>query len=363
MTSKQLTITLAAGGTGGHIFPAESLAAELIKQGHRVVLVTDRRYQKHHSTPAALEVIAINSGSSGGGITNKVKALIKICLGVVQARKILKQLKPDVVVGFGGYPSFPTMLAANFLGLRTIIHEQNSVLGRVNRILARNVNVIATSFEEVLGISDSDRKKVVLTGNPVRPAIVSLKDFPYPGLGKDEHVHLLVTGGSQGATVFSEVVPQAILSLPEQIRARIRVDQQCRAADIENVKKIYDEAGINADLATFFEDMPSRLAAAHLVIARAGASTIAELCVAGKPSILVPYMYAMDDHQTANAKAVEKRGAAVLVGQKDVTPEILAAHIKKFVENPDSLKQMAVNAFDLWQAEAVGKLAKIVASG
>ncbi|MCE3233377.1 MAG: murG [Rickettsiaceae bacterium] len=355
------TIALAAGGTGGHIFPAESLAAELLKQDHRVILVTDKRYQKHHSTPENLEVMTISSGSSAGGVVRKILALVHIFIGTMQARKILKQLKPEAVVGFGGYPSLPTMIAAVFMKLRTIIHEQNSVLGRVNKILASRVDVIATSFEEVLGIQDTDRHKIVLTGNPVRPAICALRDFPYPGLNKDEHLHILVTGGSQGATVFSEVVPQAIVSLPENVRKRIRIDQQCRKADIDNVRKIYAGAGINVDLATFFEDMPARLAAAHLIIARAGASTIAELTVAGKPSILVPYMHAMDDHQTANARAIEKRNGTILIGQKVVTPEILAAQIVKFIENPESLKKMAINAFDLGRVDAVERLAGVVA--
>jgi UDP-N-acetylglucosamine--N-acetylmuramyl-(pentapeptide) pyrophosphoryl-undecaprenol N-acetylglucosamine transferase len=360
MTSKRLTVVLASGGTGGHIFPAEALAAELIKQNHKVILLSDKRYQKHHSTPEALEVININSASLGGGIVNKLRSVIHICLGIIQAKKILKKLKPDVVVGFGGYPSFPTMIAATSLKLRTVIHEQNSVLGRVNRMLSGNVSVIATSFSEVHGIRPADEKKVILVGIPVRPAIVAIKDFPYPGIDPEGHLQLLVTGGSQGASVFSEVVPQAILLLPEEIRKRIRIDQQCRKDDIENVRKIYDEAGINAYLVTFFEDMPSRFASAHLVIARSGASTIAELTVSGRPSILVPYMFAMDDHQTANALAVEKHGAAIVVGQKVLTPEILAAHIKGFIENPDSLKQMAINAFDIGNADAVERLAKVV---
>jgi UDP-N-acetylglucosamine--N-acetylmuramyl-(pentapeptide) pyrophosphoryl-undecaprenol N-acetylglucosamine transferase len=354
------TIALAAGGTGGHIFPAEALAAELLKQNHRVVLITDKRYVKHHSTPEQLEILTINSASTGGGVVGKLKSVIKICLGIAQARKILRKLKPDSVVGFGGYPSFPTMIAANSLRLRTIIHEQNSVLGRVNRLLAPSASVIATSFEEVFGVRTSDSKKIVLTGNPVRHAICSLREFAYPAFEKEEHLHILVTGGSQGATVFSEVVPQAIISLPPEIKNRIRIDQQCRKTDIDNVKAIYEQAGINADLATFFEDMPSRLAAAHLVIARAGASTIAELTIAGKPAILVPYMHAMDDHQTSNALAMEKYHAAILLEQKSITPELIAEHIRRFVEKPDYLKQMAVNSFDLGREGAVEKLAGVV---
>jgi UDP-N-acetylglucosamine--N-acetylmuramyl-(pentapeptide) pyrophosphoryl-undecaprenol N-acetylglucosamine transferase len=357
---KTLTIVLASGGTGGHIFPAESLAAELIKQNHKVVLITDTRYKKHDSTPSELIIENINSGGSKGGIKSKLLSIIKICFGILESRKILQTLQPDVVVGFGGYPSLPTMIAAITLKLKTIIHEQNSVLGRVNKMLTPYVGVIATAFEEVKFIKSRDAHKVKLTGNPVRPAIRAMKDFPYPGLKKNENLHLLITGGSQGATVFSEVVPAAILSLPEEIRTRLRIDQQCRAADIENVKKIYSEANVNVDLATFFEDMPSRLAAAHLIIARSGASTIAEITVIGKPAILIPYMHAMDDHQTANAMAIQKNGAALVIPQERFTPEILAASIKGFIENPESLKEMAVNALALGKEDAVEKLAEIV---
>lgn len=360
--NRKLKIILAAGGTGGHIFPAEALAFELVAAGHEVKMLSDKRYRSHSHTPDSMEIITVNSASLSGGLTAKLHAVNAIALGFIKARRILKKEKPDVVVGFGGYPSFPTMLAAISLRKKTVIHEQNACIGRVNKILAPMVNKIATSFSVVNGIREADNKKVTVTGNPVRPGVNPVRDMPYNGLQEGEGLHLLVTGGSQGAKIFSEIVPKAIELLPENIRTHLRVDQQCRPEDIENVKAFYEKAGINADLATFFEDMPARLAAAHVIICRAGASTIAELTIAGKPAILVPYMYAMDDHQTANAQAMEKYGAACVIKQQNFTPEILARTILELIESPETLKKMAINAFEEGRVDAAKDLMKLVVS-
>ena len=358
--SEKLKVILAAGGTGGHIFPAESLAAELLKKDHVVMLLSDKRYRKYSHSPAQMEVKKIPSASLSGGIITKIKAVFSILLGFIAARKILKEEKADVVVGFGGYPSFPTVLAAISLGVKTVIHEQNSVLGRVNKLLAPRVGAIATSFEKVSGVAKDDKSKVVFTGNPVRPEISALKDLPYPALKKGDALHILVIGGSQGASVFSEVVPHAILSLPKEILEHVRIDQQCRQEDLLAVREIYEKAGVNAELATFFDDMPARLASAHLVVARSGASTISELTLAGKPSILVPYKHAMDDHQTANAVSLEKAGASIVVAQDDFNPDFLKNAIEEFVENPDKLSDMAVRARESGKENAVKDLAKLV---
>lgn len=354
------TIVLAAGGTGGHIFPAESLAAEVLGHGHTAVLVTDVRYKKRADTPEAMQVKTISAASPGSGVVGKCKALPGIALGFLQARKLLKLLRPSVVVGFGGYPSFPTMLAAKTLGLPMVIHEQNAVLGRVNRVIAPWTQVVATSFHSIAAIREEDRRKIVFTGNPVRQAIRAVSDLPYPVLNTGEHLQILVTGGSQGAAIFSDLVPEAIISLPDELRGRIRIDQQCRAEDIERVRQAYKEAGVNANLATFFEDMPTRLAAAHLVIARAGASTVAELCVAGRPAILIPYMYAMDDHQTANARALAEKGAAFVLHQKEVVADDIARKIKDCLLNADMLEKMAASILSEGVPDATQRLAQAV---
>lgn len=357
------TIVLAAGGTGGHIFPAEALAGELLRQGRRVVLVTDRRYQKHQSTPEAMEVRRIAAASPSGNPVKKVLALLALAQGVLEAFWLLYRLKPEVVVGFGGYPSFPTVLAATVLGIRTIVHEQNSVLGRVNRGLASRVNIIATSFSQVKGVSKDQESKLRVTGNPVRSSILALKDRPYPGMKEGGLIEILVVGGSLGASVFSDIVPPAIIALPESLKKRIRLYQQCRKEDIERVRIQYENAGVQANLATFFEDMPFLLSAAHLVIGRAGASTIFELTVAGKPSILVPYMHAMDDHQTSNATELQKSGAAVVIPQISFTSTALQSTLQDLLENPGKLANMAISARRLGQPEALDNMVKLVVQG
>ncbi|MBY0407358.1 MAG: undecaprenyldiphospho-muramoylpentapeptide beta-N-acetylglucosaminyltransferase [Rickettsiales bacterium] len=354
-------IILAAGGTGGHIFPAEALAEVLMARGERVVLVTDSRFAQFKTGALSrVEIRTIRAGGTDGTFYKKVKNGICLGLGIWQARGILKQLKPKVVVGFGGYPSFPTVFAAPWLNVPSVIHEQNSVLGRANRLLASRVTTIATSFPDTQMLSEQDAAKVTLTGNPVRTSIRALKDVPYASIAQDGKMQVLVTGGSLGATVFSEVVPQAIAKLPAALRARIRIDQQCREADIDDVRQQYLAMGVNVDLASFFVDLPARLASSHLVIARSGASTVSELAAAGRPAILVPLPSAMDNHQYYNGAALEAVGGGWVMTQDGFTADSLAARLEAFLTAPATLSKAAENAKLLGSPDAAEKLAALV---
>lgn len=353
------TIVLAAGGTGGHIFPAQALAEELTARGYHVVLVTDKRFEKYLTAFSGVDIRIIRSGSMSGGILQRALNIGNIVTGIVQARRFLKQIKPVAVVGFGGYPSFPTMVAAATLRLYTVLHEQNSVLGRTNRVLARRVSRIATSFAHTSHVPEEAQDKLVFTGNPVRLGIRALHDVPYPELSEDGKIYLLIMGGSQGAAVFSRIVPEAIRLLPPALRSRLRLDQQCRPADIAAVREAYAEMGVNANCATFFRDVPARLASAHLVIGRAGASTVAELLVAGRPAILVPYPQAMDDHQRYNANTIEDAGGGWLMPEEGFTVEALSDKLEHFLNLPSALEKAAKNARSAGHPEAARLLARL----
>ncbi len=358
--AKSHTIVLASGGTGGHIFPAEALAEALRERGWRVELITDRRFENYGGALKNHPYHILRSSIVGGGFVKKLRGVVNLTLSYFQARALLAKIRPEAVVGFGGYPSFPTMLAAVHKKFPTVIHEQNSLLGRANYVLARKVNAIATSFPEVSGIEESDMPKVMLIGNPVRPAVKALRNMEYPRFTDAGVLKILVTGGSQGASVFGRVLPEALKLLSEEKRRRIRIDQQCRPADIEEVRKAYAEMGASADLATFFNDIPARLATSHLVIARAGASTIAELAVAGRPAVLVPYPHAKDDHQTANANALEDAGGGWLMPEEAFTPAALAAKLESFLALPDTLNEAAAKARSVGNPDADVKLAEVV---
>ncbi len=352
------SILLAAGGTGGHIFPAIAVAEELIARGHTVALATDARGTGLGSSLAGVDVHRISASGVSGGLMAKVSAAVSIGVGVLQARRLFRKLRPGCVIGFGGYPSVPTMIAATSRGLPTIIHEQNAVLGRANRLVSKRVTVIATSFKETSGIAVTSDDNVVLTGNPVRAAFSAVRQQAYPPIGPNgEGVKILVMGGSQGATVLSEVVPRALKEMPETLRRRFAITQQCRAEDIENVRRIYAEAGVSADLATFFDNVPDRMAGAHIVITRAGASTMAELAEAGRPAILVPYPHATDDHQTANARAVEATGAGWLIPQDGFTPDALTMRLESFVNLQNILIDAAKCAHEFGSMSAAAGLA------
>lgn len=358
--TSQKTVVLAAGGTGGHLFPAQALAEELLSRGVRVVLVTDRRFANYTQSFTGVDIRMIRSASLGGGLKDRLLTLCHIAVGILQARRILKELKPVAVVGFGGYPSFPTMAAATWLRLYSLIHEQNSVLGRANRVLAGWVSKIATSFEKTSHVPADAENKIIFTGNPVRAGIRALHDIPYPTVAAEGAIQVLVMGGSQGATVFSRVVPAALRLLTPSQRSRILLDQQCREADMAEVRQAYAEMGYPANLATFFTDVPQRMARAHLVISRSGASTVAELLVAGRPGILVPYPRAMDDHQTYNANTVEDAGGGWLMPEEGFTPEALSGKLEQFLALPSILEEAAAKARSAGHPQAAAQLAALV---
>ena len=355
-------IVLAAGGTGGHVFPAEALAAELQDRGYRLALITDKRGGGYGGALGDLETHHVRAGGiAGKRLTARLESVIKLGFGTLQARSLLGRLKPGAVVGFGGYASVPTMVAATWSDCRTAIHEQNAILGRTNRLLAARVGRIATSFDATKGLPDGAEDKVVQTGMPVRTAFTAVGSTPYPPLAGDAPLNILITGGSQGARALSDVVPSALARLEDGFKARLNVIQQCRAEDLDRVRDAYDTAGIKAELASFFGDIPERLAAAHLLIARAGASTVAEMTAVGRPAILVPYPHATDDHQSANAHAVDAVGAGWLMAEDVFTPERLAERIHSLFAQPVHLERAAAAAKRVGRADAAARLADLVA--
>ena len=353
-------IVIAAGGTGGHFFPAEALAAALIARGRRIALMTDARSGGLNSTVfAGRETYTLSgAGIAGRGTVKAARAGILLAAGVFQARVILGRIGAAAVVGFGGYPTVAPVLAAKLMKHRPalILHEQNAVLGRANRFLSPRADMLALSFEHTGRVPETATTQ--FTGNPVRPAIAAVANQPYPPAGTD--LHLLVLGGSLGARVFSDIVPAAVTALPEALRGRIRVTQQCRAEDIDRVRAAYLAAGIRAELSSFFPDVAQRLGSAHLVIARAGASTIAELAVVGRPSILVPLPSAIDDHQTANARALAAAGAAWPMPQPEFTPAALTAQLARLLADPAGLAAAAAAARTQASADAADRLATLV---
>ena len=353
-------IMLAAGGTGGHMFPAEALARVLLSRGLTVALVTDLRGQAFGDALPEVAVHRIRADTPTRGTIGRVRAVGALAIGYFQARRLLRRMRPAAVVGFGGYPSVPTVMAASGLGRKVIVHEQNAVLGRANRLLAPRAAAVATSFPAVKGLRSTDRSKALLVGNPVRPGIAEIGVSPYPPPDDDGPLRLLVLGGSQGAHVFAGAVPAALARLPLALRQRLAVSQQCRAEDLEAVDLAYANTAIQPDLSSFFRDVPQRLAAAHLVIARAGASTLAELAAAGRPAILVPYPYATDDHQTANAAALAEAGGAWLLGQPDLSAEALSERIQVLFKQPEILARAAAAARGFARVDAAERLADAV---
>jgi UDP-N-acetylglucosamine--N-acetylmuramyl-(pentapeptide) pyrophosphoryl-undecaprenol N-acetylglucosamine transferase len=362
MSAAPRTIVLATGGTGGHIFPAQALAGGLRTHGYRIAVVTDRRAKAMGGSLGDADVFRISgAGVSGRSVLNRISAVFQLGVGYLQARRILRKLRPAVAVGFGSYASLPTMLAAAHLSIPTVIHEQNAILGRSNRLLAPRVTRIATAFETVMGVRPEDRDKTAWTGNPVRAAVLAIADRAYPSIEGDGAINILVFGGSLGASIFSEVVPETIAALPENLRSRIRLVQQCRAEDIERVRHVYAARNIDAELAPFFEDMPDRLAAAHLVIARSGASTIAELTAAGRPAILVPFQHATDDHQTKNAQGLCDAGGGWLIPQSTFDRDSLTARLTALLANTKMLRTAAACAGRIGARDATEKLTGLVA--
>ncbi len=355
---------LCAGGTGGHVFPAEALAGLLLDRGWRLALMTDRRGHAYGGTLGQLQTWPLAAGGlSGVGLVSKARGLVELGIGYWQAHRLLKQQRPDVVVGFGGYASVPGVMAACSLGLPTLIHEQNAVLGRANRLLAGSVNRLATSYPDVRYVKPKwqHKGKVVLVGTPVRPAVLALRDQPYQAPTADGPINLLIIGGSQGAQVFSTVIPQALVALPPSLKARLRVAQQCRPETLDAVRAAYADSGIHEiTLQPFFDDVPQRMVDCHLLIARSGASTMAEITTLGRPSLLVPLPSAIDNHQMANADNLAAVGGADLMPQSVFTPEALTAYLVGRFDNPAALSAMASAAAQSALPDAAARLADAV---
>ncbi len=354
-------IVLAAGGTGGHIFPAQALAVELANRNYRLAVISDRRGDFWKESIKGIETYHIRAGGiSGKSFLERLRSFFELAIGVFQARKILKRLKPKAVIGFGGYASVPTMLAASFGGYPTAIHEQNAILGKANSLLAKRVMYIATSFEETEGLPKLGTANIIHTGIPLRSSVSIVVGKPYPDLNLDNFISIMVIGGSQGAYVFSDVVPKALGLLDENFRKRIRISQQCRPEDLERTYKYYKRIGIEAELKTFFDDAPKRLAKSHLLIGRSGASTIAETLAIGCPAILVPYPHAIDDHQTLNAHALVEAGAGWLMPENAFTPSELSTRLSSLFSFPEILKKSAAIAKAAATVNAEIRLANMV---
>jgi len=300
------------------------------------------------------------SGRIGGGPVAWLKALNSIVKGRAQAKRLYREHRPDAVVGFGGYPAFPSLLAASSMKIPTVLHEQNAVLGRVNRLLAGEAEAIGTAYDKVERLKSRNAAKAVLVGNPVREEIARLGELPFPPFDEIAPLKILITGGSQGATILGQVVPEGLALLQPSLRRRLQIVQQCRPDDIERIRKRYAELGIPAELLTYIEDMPDKLADAHLVIGRAGASTIAELTAAGRPAILIPFAAATDDHQTANAREMTQAGGARTIQQSGFTPVVLARQIEAMAADPIALNNAAARALSVGRPHAARDLADVV---
>ena len=355
-----MNFVLAAGGTGGHMIPAHALAEELKKRGHGVALVTDERGARFPGLFDRVPVHILPAGRLGGGPIGWLKALVSVAKGRAQAKQLYREHRPDAVVGFGGYPAFPALLAASAMRVPTVLHEQNAVLGRVNRLLAGEAEAIAVAYDHIERLKSKYEDKLVLVGNPVREEIARLGELPFPPFDEFAPLKILVTGGSQGATILSQVVPQGLGMLEPSLRRRLQVVQQCRPDDIERVRQQYAELGIPAELMTYIEDMFEKLADCHLMISRAGASTIAELTAAGRPAILVPFAAATDDHQTVNAREMVKAGGARAIQQSNFTPEVVARQIEALAMDPLALNNAAARSLSVGRPHAARDLADLV---
>lgn len=362
MTRAGRHYVLAAGGTGGHLIPAFALATELDRRGHHVALVTDGRGAALPGKPEFLPAHVIPAGKFGKNPLRWPAAISAILEGRRMAMRLYESFQPSAVVGFGGYPVFPALLAALAAEVPSVVHEQNAVLGRVNRLVAGKVDGIATAYPEVSRLSPRHAEKVHLVGNPVRAEVLSLREDPFPAFTPDGLLRVLVTGGSQGARVLSEVVPDGLAMLPPALRQRLQVTQQCRAEDLEAVRARYRSHDIPAELGTYFEDMAARLADAHLFIGRAGASTIAELTAVGRPAILVPLPIATDDHQAANTREIVKAGGARMIRQDKFTAKELAKQIQALAQRPETLATAAHAAWNCGRPKAAQDLADLVES-
>jgi UDP-N-acetylglucosamine--N-acetylmuramyl-(pentapeptide) pyrophosphoryl-undecaprenol N-acetylglucosamine transferase len=352
-------VLLAAGGTGGHLFPAEALALTLKARGWRVHLATDHRVETYgHDFPAE-QIHYVRSATLSRSPLDAVRALGALALGYVQARVMVGRLRPDAAVGFGGYPTVPPMLAAAHSGAPTIIHEQNAVLGRANKFLAPRVSRIATSFAAVGG-AEQLGSRLVQTGNPVRPAVLAAAAIGYQTRAMADPFRLLVFGGSQGARFFSDLMPATVALIPKELQKLMSVVQQCRPEDIARVRQGYELLGVRAELEAFFPDLPEKVAESHLVVSRSGASTCTELAVIGRPAIMVPLPHALDQDQKANANVLAGAGGGWVIDQAELTAARLAGDITRFIKEPERLATAAAAARSMARPDAVERLADLV---
>ena len=352
------TIVLCAGGSGGHIFPAEALATKLLEQGIKVVLLTDKRGKAFEASDKIQVVRVKGEAFTGRSVFGKVFALFSLGLGMIQSFFILRNLKPLAVVGFGGFASIPGGMGAYLARIPLIIHEQNAVLGRANRLLAKKAKLVITSFKKTSKVPHGVRTSYV--GMPVRQQIAQKAGAPYPRLSANGKIDILVIGGSQGARILSDVVPAAIRLLSKDIQKKLVICQQCRKEDLERVKNAYKGTGAKVTLASFFDDIPDKMAKAHLIISRSGASSMAEIFAIGRPAILVPFKYAADDHQSANALALKEKGGGWLMNENGFTPAALAERLESLFENTDVLKNAASCALIKDTTKIADSLVKVV---
>jgi len=361
---EQKTVFLAAGGTGGHLFPAEALGRELMARGYSVHILTDSRARRFVATGAegfALDKIHVLQSAT---IVSKnplklAKTFAKLLAGFWESAKLIRRCKPALIIGFGGYPTLPPLFAARFLHIPILLHEQNAVMGRANRLLADKARAVAMGFPPVAGQKNIYADKTVITGNPLRIAVLDAAAAPYRPAKANEQWTLLVFGGSQGASFFSEIMPQALALLPRAHLARLKLIQQARPADERALRAAYEKLGIKAEIAPFFRNLPALMAQAQFIIARAGASTVAEIAAIGRPSLLVPYPKALDADQKHNAEALAAAGGADVAEQADLAPEKLAALLNRAMELPQFLAQRAQAAAKAGNRDAVLKLADL----
>jgi UDP-N-acetylglucosamine--N-acetylmuramyl-(pentapeptide) pyrophosphoryl-undecaprenol N-acetylglucosamine transferase len=355
------SVMLAAGGTGGHLFPAFALAQELGRRGIAVDLITDMRGDRYGTGFPARAVHRVPSATlAGRSPIAAARTAAMLARGTIAALRIIRQVKPAVVMGFGGYPTLPPLTAARLRRVSSAVHEQNAVLGRANRMLAKGVTAIATSFEHTRLLDGPLQAKARFTGNPVRDVVIAASARPYIAPEPGGPFTLVVFGGSQGARFFSETVPPALAALGPPERGRLRVVQQCREEDLAEVHTAYADAGISAELGPFFPNLPERMSEAHLVIARAGASSVAEITVLGRPSILVPLPHALDNDQLQNATRLAESGGCWCIEQKELTVQRLGTEIARLMQSPDTLVATAAAAGRQGRPDATARLADLI---
>lgn len=360
MDNETPTIILAAGGTGGHVFPARALAEELMTRGYHIVVATDTRGLKYFDgldTKIPRHVIA--SGTYSSGIMGKITGGLALMKGLAQSLKLVRNCKPIAIVGFGGYPSVPPLFAGQLLGVKTVLHESNAILGLANKLLAPLASQIALSYAHTAGITDKLKHKAVFTGNPVRQTIADLSILPYPAI--ENKISIMIFGGSQGAKVFSDVVPLALTALPQEMQSRLNIIQQSIPESIDAVRDIYSKSKLDFEIKPFFDDMPEHIKKTHLFITRSGASTTAEMTAAGRPAIYVPFPRHKDNQQVFNAEQVEKAGGGWMILEKNLTVEGLKLTLQNLLESPEALQKAAAAAKNQGRIDAAHRLADIVA--